>query len=332
MFSIILISIVSVCSADYDFSEFGEEVEHGVYCKEDGEFTRCTHLTLARDVEDDHHRRRLADHYWTNYTWSNPSCNLVLPIGDCHTSGSFSTLLDDVVYRWNNVPENQDLSGDTYSPVGISLQKTTCDGDDNLYCNDTSVLNRISSCNGNYGDTGWAGLASIWTYGDNTLAKASSQVNEYYSMSNAETQHVLCQEIGHGFPMGHTSEDGSDQNTCMDYSTWTSANRYPNKNDVQLIDNLYCGDEDDSSTDSGDDDVEVTEEWDYTTLILLIIIVIGISLSIILICYLLYKCCCQRPEEYPPGIQVVRQRPVQQLPMIVVHNGVIQQPGALHPV
>ena len=306
MLSIILL-LISVCYA-YDFSEFGEEVEHGVYCKEDGEFTVCTHLTLARDVEDDHHRRRLVDHYWSNYTWSNPSCNLVLPVGDCHTSGSFSTLLDDVVYRWNNVPENQDLSGKTYSPVGISLQKTTCGGDDNLYCNDTSILNRISSCNGNYGDTGWAGLASIWTYNDNSLAKARSQINEYYSMSNAEEQHVLCQEIGHGFPMGHTSEDGSDQNTCMDYSTWTSANRYPNEYDVELIDCLYCG-VNVNKTNCRDSSYDDDDEWyfDYSTLtlpILLIIFIIGISLTAIM----LYKCCWQRPDD------------------------VIQQPEALNPV
>jgi hypothetical protein len=54
------------------------------------------------------------------------------------------------------------------------------------------------------GNTGWAGLASIWTRtGANFLAKGISKINEYYDMSNAESQHVLCQEIGHGMPMGH---------------------------------------------------------------------------------------------------------------------------------
>ncbi len=35
----------------------------------------------------------------------------------------------------------------------------------------------------------------------------------------------MCREIGHTFGLGHTSEDGSSQNTCMDYfsNTGTAA-------------------------------------------------------------------------------------------------------------
>jgi hypothetical protein len=36
-----------------------------------------------------------------------------------------------------------------------------------------------------------------------------------------------------------SDESGADLNTCMDYSTWTSANRYPNQHDVELLDTLY---------------------------------------------------------------------------------------------
>ena len=33
-----------------------------------------------------------------------------------------------------------------------------------------------------------------------------------------ERAHVMCQEIGHTLGLAHTSEDGSSQSTCMDYS------------------------------------------------------------------------------------------------------------------
>jgi hypothetical protein len=200
------------------------------------------HVGEHHNEDGDHHGRRL-DHFWTNFKWENPNCDLVISIGDCHLNNGgqdFSALLTDVVDRWNNVPQNQDLTGATFTPNGISFQKTTCSDDYQVACDNPDMLNRISSCNGDYGDNGWAGLATIWTYsGTNFLAKGLSKVNEYYNMNNAETQHVLCQEIGHSFPMGHQDESGADFNTCMDYSVWTSPNRYPNLHDVELLDAIY---------------------------------------------------------------------------------------------
>jgi hypothetical protein len=117
------------------------------------------------------------------------------------------------------------------------------------------VVKLINLENGDYGDTGWAGLASIWTYtGTFFLAKAISKINEFYDMTSAESQHVLCQEIGHGMSMGYQDESVLDFNTCMDYSTWTSANRYPNQHDVELLDILY-DDELFDKIDIHDDDV-----------------------------------------------------------------------------
>jgi hypothetical protein len=214
-------------------------VADNTYSRVEGEFTILTHVTLARGEEGEHHDedgehhgdRRKLSHFWTDYKWENPNCDRVISVGDCHSNNGgqdFSTMLTDVVNKWNNVPQNQNLTGTTYTPNGITFQKTTCDGDNPITCDNFDVLGRISSCNGDYGATRWAGLASIWTYtGTNFLGKARSQINEYYSMNNAETQHVLCQEIGHGFPMGHQSETSTDLNTCMDYSMWAhGGNRY----------------------------------------------------------------------------------------------------------
>jgi hypothetical protein len=194
-------------------ASFGTLVADNTFSRVEGEFTVLTHLTMARGFEvehhnedGDHHGRRL-EHTWTNYKWQNPNCDLVISVGDCHSNNggqNFSALLTDVVDRWNRVPQNQDLTGATFTPNGISFQKATCGNDYRVTCDNPEVLNRISSCNGDYGNTGWAGLASVWTYtGTNFLAKGISKINEFYDMTNAESQHVLCQEIGHGMPMGH---------------------------------------------------------------------------------------------------------------------------------
>jgi hypothetical protein len=48
----------------------------------------------------------------------------------------------------------------------------------------------------------------------------------------------MCQEIGHLFGLGHTSEDGSSQDTCMDYST-SSTSQHPNSHDYQQLSSMY---------------------------------------------------------------------------------------------
>jgi len=223
---------------------FGTLIGDNTYGRKEGEFTVVTHVTLAPGVygghhDDDggdYHDGRKLNHYWTDYKWVNPSCNRVIPVGDCHTSNggstNFSSMLLDVIDKWNNVPEYQNLTGATLTPKGISLKYTTCDG--------SGEYQRISSYNANYGATGWLGLASLYLLGS-TIYKTTSEINEFYTMNDAQTQHVLCQEIGHGFPMGHQSIT-KDMNTCMDYSLYgILVSRYPNKHDVELIDSLYDG-------------------------------------------------------------------------------------------
>lgn len=55
----------------------------------------------------------------------------------------------------------------------------------------------------------------------------------------------MCQEVAHTFGLGHTSEDGSSQNTCMDYFSNTGANATstvstkPNSHDLQMLNSIY---------------------------------------------------------------------------------------------
>jgi hypothetical protein len=57
-------------------------------------------------------------------------------------------------------------------------------------------------------------------------------------------QHVICQEIGHTLGLGHTSENGSSQNTCMDYYHNTSASdttsTHPNTHDYEQLAAIYA--------------------------------------------------------------------------------------------
>jgi hypothetical protein len=53
----------------------------------------------------------------------------------------------------------------------------------------------------------------------------------------------MCQEIGHVFGLDHTSTDGSDQDTCMDYSDDTTPDK-PNKHDFEQLIAIYHADGD----------------------------------------------------------------------------------------
>lgn len=105
-------------------------------------------------------------------------------------------------------------------------------------------------CNGTYGNNGWLGLASINLTGGNHITQGSAKLNDTYfntaTYNNPnERLHVMCQEIAHTFGLGHTSEDGSSQNTCMDYFSNTGANAgstqstKPNAHDFDMLKSIY---------------------------------------------------------------------------------------------
>ena len=204
----------------------------------------------------------LGSHNWGQYFWEKTPENtdemtqkLIIPIGNCHThldsklsnsNTNWTMIFSDVIDKWNNVPQFQDGSGVIYHSSSVIFEPVDCDVTNN-------GIGRIQSFNGDYNDTGWLGIAQLWVFrsGDaNIIVKAEARVNEYYIQpiedgSNYDRfsnpiawQHVVCQEIGHGFPLGHQSETGADLNTCMDYSTELD-NPYPNLHDIEQIDILY---------------------------------------------------------------------------------------------
>lgn len=117
------------------------------------------------------------------------------------------------------------------SIVNSTASRSTC----------APIAGAIRVCNYTYGANGWLGLAQIWL-GSGHISQGTTKVNDTYFNGGypiTEQRHVMCQEVGHDFGLGHTSENGSSQNTCMDYygntsnSDWTSTG--PNAHDfIQL--------------------------------------------------------------------------------------------------
>jgi hypothetical protein len=110
----------------------------------------------------------------------------------------------------------------------------------------------ISVCNGNYGGTGWGGLALLWTdYYGHAIYGWALQNDYYFSGSSATNtawrQHIICQEIGHVFGLGHVNEIVTNANTgsCMDYTNDPDGgsggypgdknNMHPNSHDYAFI-------------------------------------------------------------------------------------------------
>ena len=166
-----------------------------------------------------------ADHSWGGYHWSKGTGPVVLQLGD-NVSGTWDSHL---------AASEADWDGSSVLELSVGAGQTRPKN-----CRPTA--GRIEVCNAKYGANGWLGLAQIWLSGGH-ISQAVAKMNDSYQMYETEKRHVMCQEIGHGFGLGHTSEDGSSQNTCMDSyqnrseSDWGSTKT--NAHDMQMLDTIY---------------------------------------------------------------------------------------------
>ena len=172
-----------------------------------------------------------ANHAWGSYHWARTSNPFTVPLGDNVTNTAYSNwegALGGASTDWTQ-------SSVLDSPVraGQAGNPKRCAG----------TNGRIEVCNATYGPNGWLGLASIWTSGSH-IVKATAKMNDTYFDGDQTRydydaeRHVMCQEVGHGYGLGHQDESGADLNTCMDYSRDLD-NPHPNQHDYDQLDSMY---------------------------------------------------------------------------------------------
>ncbi|HEX4858039.1 MAG TPA: hypothetical protein VFV17_03400 [Usitatibacteraceae bacterium] len=175
-----------------------------------------------------------ATHAWSTYHWARTANPFTLKLGDNLTAADWKQHLQTASGDWN--------AGRT--PV----QTTVVAGTSNKRCSMVSGTTQV--CNGKYGNNGWLGLASINISGSH-ITQGSAKMNDtYFSTATYnnpnEKLHVMCQEVAHTFGLGHQSEDGSSQNSCMDYFSNTGANAgstlstKPNQHDFDMLNSIYA--------------------------------------------------------------------------------------------
>ncbi|MBD0347723.1 MAG: hypothetical protein ICV59_01100 [Thermoleophilia bacterium] len=167
-----------------------------------------------------------ATHSWGSYHWARTSNPFTVNLGD-NVSGHWDGHLTTASADWSKstVMDTQVVAGNT---AGRKCRPTA---------------GRAEVCNAAYGNNGWLGLAQIWISGSH-ITQALAKMNDTYfndtqRYSATARQHVMCQEVGHDFGLGHQDESGADFDTCMDYSRALD-NPSPNKHDYDQLATIYA--------------------------------------------------------------------------------------------
>ena len=167
-----------------------------------------------------------ADHSWNNYHWARTTNHFTLPVVDSMTS-DWDAQLSESLTRWS------------FSSV-LAANVTSADDSTKTRKQCRMVQGQLRVCNAAYGYNGWLGLATIGLDPNGHIDRGTAKMNDSYSWywTVEEKNHVMCQEIGHVFGLGHTSEDGSSQQSCMDYST-DPLSQWPNQHDYDQLAAIY---------------------------------------------------------------------------------------------
>lgn len=167
-----------------------------------------------------------AGHSWNTYHWAKGAEPLSLGLGE-NLTADWEPYLAETSVDWS-----VSTVLDTAVVAGHANPRT---------CKPTTGM--VEVCNAKYGRNGWLGLAQIWLQ-DGHIFQGVAKLNDTYfntAQYNSPDKklHVMCQEVGHTFGLGHTSEDGTTQGTCMDYS-WDLGSTKPNAHDYEQLELIYA--------------------------------------------------------------------------------------------
>ena len=169
----------------------------------------------------------LASHTWNGYHWARTTSSFTIQVIDSTTS-NWDDELSRALSQWSQSSK-------------LDMRVTAYDDSASTRSRCGMVVGKVRTCNYTYGSNGWLGLASINLDSSGHINQGSVKINDSYSSSFSsqnERWHVMCQELGHTLGLGHTSEDGSTQNTCMDYSQ-SSTSTAPNSHDYNMLASIY---------------------------------------------------------------------------------------------
>ncbi|MGI0119543.1 hypothetical protein [Zooshikella sp. RANM57] len=168
----------------------------------------------------------VAEHNWNNYHWARVD-NAVFNL----------QVIDSTTTEWGS-SFNQTLA--EWS-VAIPLNSVKKEDSNRVRKRCKMEAGQVRVCNAAYGFNGWLGLATIGIDANGHIDRGTAKMNDSYASYwtiPGEMNHVMCQEVGHLLGLGHTSEDGSSQKTCMDYSSDLES-QWPNAHDYEELHNLY---------------------------------------------------------------------------------------------
>lgn len=164
-----------------------------------------------------------ANHGWSTYHWARQAHPMPLQVVDSVTN-DWQFEFDTAISEWN-------------ASEVLNMTVTSADDGSRTRRQCRMVTGQVRVCNAAYGNNGWLGLATIGLDSSGHIDQGSAKMNDSYSSYWADPnqkRHVMCQEIGHDFGLGHTSEDGSTQHTCMDYSN-SPTSISPNAHDYEQV-------------------------------------------------------------------------------------------------
>lgn len=167
-----------------------------------------------------------AENAWNNYHWARTTNYFVLQTVDS-TTPEWDGNLNEALARWSQ------------SPV-LAATVSSANDAKNIRKRCPMVDGQMRVCNAAYGRNGWLGLATIGIDPNGHIDRGTAKMNDSYPSywTPEEKNHVMCQEIGHVLGLSHTSEDGSSQQTCMDYSS-DPASQWPNTHDYEQLAAIY---------------------------------------------------------------------------------------------